>query len=146
MKWFITLLILIVATLATLTWFFQDDPGFIVIGHGAWTIETSLSAFIFALVLVYLSFRVLMILVRFPLRLFQNRFIQQQEKAQESLVRGLLALIQRQWQQAEQTLLKNVSAGELETLHYLGAAYAAEKQHASSRVSEYLAVTRKGLP
>jgi len=145
MKWFITLF-LIVASLATLTWFFQNDPGFIVIGHGAWTIETSLSAFILALVLVYFVLRVLMILVRFTLRLFQNRFRLQQEKAQESLVRGLLALIQKQWQQAEQTLLKNVSAGELETLHYLGAAYAADKQQASSRLTTYIEAARKSLP
>jgi HemY protein len=143
MKWFT---LFFVAMLASLSWFFLEDPGFIVIGHGAWTIETSLSAFIIALLLVYLILRIFMILIRFPLRFFQNRFKVQQEKAQESLLRGLLALIQKQWQQAEQAFLKNVSAGELESLHYLGVAYAANKQQLSSRFNDAMEATRKSLP
>lgn len=111
--------------------FSLEDSGFIVIGRGAWTIETRLSVFILALVLgvlaIYTLFRLLLMLWRLPLRLFHN-----QQKADESLVRGFLALIQGQWQNAEHSLLKTVSVGELSVLHYLGAASAAYQQQAQS--------------
>ncbi|RKZ77770.1 MAG: hypothetical protein DRR19_27455, partial [Candidatus Parabeggiatoa sp. nov. 1] len=104
MKWFITLLFIILATAVAFVLLSLKDPGFIVIGRGAWTLETSLSVFILALILAWLVvvilIRLLRILWRLPLRLFYN-----QQKADESLVRGMLALIQEQWRNAEQTFL-----------------------------------------
>lgn len=148
MKWFVTIL-LVLATVATLVWFSLQDPGFIVIGRGVWTIETSLSAFIIVLVLgwfvIYIFIRLLRIVWRLPKHLFHDSAVQQQ-KAFDSLVRGLLALIQGQWQSAEQLLLKTVSAGELSALHYVGAAYAASQQQALARTTDYLSKARKSLP
>jgi len=140
-KWFFTLLLILSAT-AAFIWFSLDDPGFIVIGRGAWTLETSLSTFILVLVLggfsVYSLLILLLNLLRLPWRLFSNRSVYQQEKAHQSLVHGLLALIQGQWQKAEKILLKTLSLGELSALHYLGATYAAYEQKAFSRATSYL--------
>jgi len=147
-KWFLTLLLILSAT-AAFFWFFLDDPGFIVIGRGAWTVETSLSTFVIALVLgsfsVYSVFRLLLSLLRLPLRFFYNRSVHQEEKAHDSLVHGLLALIQGQWQQAEKVLLKTMSLGELSALHYLGAAYAASELNAFSRIPSYLDKAQNNL-
>jgi len=138
-------LLFIIATIAAFVWFFRDDPGFIVIGWGAWTVETSLSFFILALaidgIIVYILARLLRALWHLPMRLFYN-----QQKAEESLVYGTLALIQGQWQKAEQSLLKTLSLGELSALHYLGAAYAAHQQHEPSRAKEYFAKARHSWP
>jgi HemY protein len=147
-KWFFTLLLILSVT-AAFIWFALDDPGFIVIGRGTWTVETSLSTFIIALVLggfsVYSVLRLLVNLLRLPWLLFQNRSVHQQEKAHESLVLGLLALIQGKWEKAEKILLKTISFGELSILHYLGAAYAAYEQKASSRVASYIEKARENL-
>ncbi len=142
-KWFIALFSL--AATAAFAWFSLEDPGFIVIGRGAWTLETSLSAFILGLVLMWLTVKLLSnflrTLWRLPLRFFHNS-----AKAHESLVRGLLALIQGQWKNAEQILLKTVSPDQLSVLHYFGAAYAASQQQAPSRATEYLDKVRTLLP
>ena len=147
-KWFFTLLLILSAT-AALIWFSLDDPGFIVIGRGAWTVETSLSTFVIALVLgsfsLYSFIRLFLNLLRLPLLFFRDSPVHQQEKAHDSLVHGLLALIQGQWQQAEKVLLKTISLGELSILHYLGAAYAASELKASPRVGNYLDNARKNL-
>ncbi len=147
-RWFFTLLLILSAT-AAFFWFFLDDPGFIVIGRGAWTVETSLSAFVIALVLggfgVYSVFRLLLNLLRLPLLFFRGNSVHQQEKAHDFLVHGLLALILGQWQKAEKVLLKNISLGELSALHYLGAAYAASELKDSSRVGNYLDKARDNL-
>ena len=147
-KWFLTLLLILSAT-AAFFWFFLDDPGFIVIGRGAWTVETSLSTFVIALVLggfsVYSVFSLLLSLLRLPLRFFYNRSVHQEEKAHDSLVHGLLALIQGQWQEAEKVLLKTMSLGELSALHYLGAAYAASELNAFARIPSYLDKAQNNL-
>lgn len=145
MKWFITLLFIILATAVAFVLLSLKDPGFIVIGRGAWTLETSLSVFILALILAWLVvvilIRLLRILWRLPLRLFYN-----QQKADESLVRGMLALIQEQWRNAEQTFLRTISPGELSALHYVGAAYAAYQQQAPARAAEYFSNAQNSLP
>jgi HemY protein len=131
-------------------WFSLDDPGFIVIGRGTWTVETSLLTFILMLVLGGFSFYsfilLLLNLLRLPWKLFHNRSVHQQAKARDSLVYGLLALIQGQWQKAEKVLLKTISLGELSILHYLGAAYAASEQENSSGVANYIEKAQENLP
>jgi HemY protein len=138
-------LFFIIATVAAFVWFFRDDPGFIVIGWGAWSVETSLSLFILVLVvdviIIYILARFLRALWYLPRRLFYN-----QQKAEQSLVYGVLALIQGQWQKAEQSFLKTLSLGELSALHYLGAAYAAHQLHEPSRAKDYFAKARHSCP
>ena len=147
-KWFFTFL-LILSVIAAFIWFFWEDPGFFVIGRGAWTVETSLSTFVIALLLggfgVYSVLYLLLNLLRLPLQIFSNRSVHHQKKAHESLVHGLLALIQGQWQKAEKILLKTISLGELSILHYLGAAYAAYEQQDSSHVASYIEKARQNL-
>ena len=138
-KWFWTVLLL-VCTLAFVL-FTLEDPGFIVIGRGTWTIETSLSAVIIALILVWLFVRLLEMLWRLPLYLFYHRVIRQ-KSAQESLHHGLLTLIQGQWQNAEKNFLKAVSLGNLSDLHYFGVAYAAFQQHNTVRATKHLGKVR----
>lgn len=138
-------LLLIIVIMVAFVWFFRDDPGFIVVGWGAWSVETSLSLFLLVLVIdglvIYILARLLHALWNLPMRLFYN-----QQKAEESLVYGGLALIQGQWQKAEHSLLKTLSLGELSALHYLGAAYAAHQQHEAIRAKDYFAKARHFFP
>jgi HemY protein len=141
MKWLLTLLlILTVAVMFTLS--AVIDPGFVVIGHGGWTIDTTLSLFIIVLVmggfLLYHLLRLLIALWRLPSRFGKKNVWQLQQQAQTSLLRGVLASLERDWQTAEHAFLKVVSPNELSILHYLGASYAASQQRDNSRVMVYL--------
>jgi HemY protein len=112
--------------------FALEDPGFVMIGRGNWTLETSLAAFLLALFilgfLTYQSTRVLSWLGAIP-RYFTTRYSRyHQRKATQALFNALSASVQNQWQQAEETALKTVSMGELSALHYLIASYAATQQ------------------
>jgi HemY protein len=140
MKWLITLLlILTVAVIFTLS--AMIDPGFVVIGRGGWTIETTLSVFVIGLVmgwfLLHHLLRLLRLLWQLPSRFGKRSTWQLQQKAQTSLLRGVLALLERDWQTAEQSFLKAVSPNELSMLHYLGASYAASQLRENSRVMNY---------
>lgn len=145
MKWLMTLLLTLVAV-SFFVYFSLEDPGFIVIGRGMWAIETSLSMFIITLVLggiiAYLLIRLLLLLWYLPARLLYSSPTVRQQRAEESLIRGALALIEGQWKNAEQVLLKSVY-GQLSPLHYLGAAYAASQQQAPSRGMEYVEKVRE---
>jgi HemY protein len=145
MKWFMSLL-LVLGAIGAFVYFYSEDPGFIVIGRGAWTVETTLSLFTIALVLggiiIYLFIRLLLLLWYLPGRLLYSSPAVRQQRAEESLIRGLLALIEGQWKNAEQVLLKSVY-GKLSPLHYLGAAYAASQQQAPSRATEYIEKVRE---
>jgi len=114
------------------TLFALEDPGFVMMGRGNWTLETSLAAFLLALFvlgfLTYQSTRILSWLGAIP-GYFTARYSRyHQRKATQALFNALSATLQNQWQQAEETALKTVSTGELGALHYLIASYAATQQ------------------
>lgn len=141
MKWLLTLLlILTVAVMFTLS--AVTDPGFVVIGRGEWTLETTLSVFVIVLVmgwfLLHHLLRLLIALWRLPSRFGKRSAWQLQQKAQTALLRGVLALLERDWQTAEHSFLTAVSPNELSMLHYLGAAYAASQLRENSRLMDYL--------
>ncbi len=150
MKSLIILLFVLLTIVIAFAWLSLEDPGFIVIGRGVWTVETSLSFFILVLILVglliYITVRLVQMIWHLPGRLLHNRTLQQQQKAHESLMGGLLALMQRQWQHAEQIFLKAISPSKFSALHYLGAAYAASRQQNSSQAIAYFQKARESLP
>jgi HemY protein len=64
--------------------------------------------------------------------------LRRQEKHQHALTQGIAALAEQQWNTAEHLFLKHDPA----TLHYLGAAYAAQQRHDILKRDEYLAALR----
>jgi HemY protein len=121
------LIILSVLTLAVITPVILYYPGFVVIGGSAWSIESSLAIFIIIFLLtfifLYVIMRILLWLWNLPKYLKNKRNRLQQAKMQQSLLRGFAALIEEQWQHAEQLFSKN----NPQFINYLGAAYAAQK-------------------
>jgi HemY protein len=149
MKWLITLL-LILTTAVAFTLLTLTDPGFVVLGRGAWTVETTLSVLVIVLVvggiLFYNLLRLLNALWHLPAYLWRGRSAQQQQKAQVFLLQGVFASLEGNWRTAEQTFLKVVSPNELSALHYLGAAYAASQLREPSRALDYLDEVRVNRP
>jgi HemY protein len=149
MKWLITLL-LILTTAVAFTLLTLTDPGFVVLGRGAWTVETTLSVFMIVLVvggiLFYNLLRLLNALWHLPAYLWRGRSAQQQQKAQVFLLQGVFASLEGNWRTAEQTFLKVVSPNDLSALHYLGAAYAASQLQEPPRALDYLNEVRVNRP
>ena len=127
MKWLFSLLF-VIAIAVGFTWFSREDPGFIVISRGNWTVETSLSLFILGLAITilatYLLLNFLIWLWHFPGKVQARHLARRQQKSHQMLHEGMLALWREQWQTAEQILAKSAFHSAIPALHYLGAAFA----------------------
>ncbi len=127
MKWLFSLLLVIAAGIG-FTLFFRQDSGFIVISHGNWTLETSLSFFIIsltsAILAIYLSLQLLLWFGQLPYRIHARRWAKRQRKSHQMLQEGMLALWREQWQTAESMLAKSAFHSVIPALHHLGAAFA----------------------
>ncbi len=133
------LALLLVLTLAVLVArLAYESPGFVVIGRGAWTLETSLSVFIALLLaaffLLYLLLQLFLHLWSLPEKVQEAWQARQQQKTHAALMDGLASLAEAQWRQAEQQL----SRGSPGLLHYLAAAHAAQQRGAIEQRDHYL--------
>ncbi|MCP4695943.1 MAG: hypothetical protein GY862_03695 [Gammaproteobacteria bacterium] len=144
MKWLLVLLLVI--SCGVVLGLYGDDPGFVVLGRGAWTLETSLTTFLVFLlalfVLAHFLFRLLGVLWHLPERWQSKRQVQRQGQNQTALLQGFGALMQGQWQRAERDFLR-ISP---QFSHYLGAAYAAQQREALEQRDEYLYNAREQMP
>ena len=140
------LLIGAVLTLFASVWLalsLKQDPGYVMLSIGQWTVETSFAFLVIFLTALFIAFY---FLIRFILGVWHgpshtlaaNRR-RLQRKAQRLFNLGSRQLATGQWAAAEKTLLKCASHSENPALHYLGAARAAHKlADAHARRDSYL--------
>jgi HemY protein len=128
----------------------MEDPGYVLIAVGEWTVETTLAL---TVVIVVLSFIILYYSIRTGLRVLavpgSLRHWQKQRrehKAIKSLTRGLIDLAEGQWQAAEKEVLKYVESSDASLLNYLAAARAAQAQGADQRRDHYLKLALENHP
>jgi len=133
-------LILLLVTLTLLSgavWLTRYDPGYVVLGRGLWSLETSLPVFIGLLLLVFGIFyfftRFISQLYHLPEWWQQRGLVKRQSRARNALYQGVAALAETRWQEAENIFIK----GAPETLHRLGAAYAAHQRGISQAREQY---------
>lgn len=119
-----------------------NDPGYVLIGFGHWSLETSLTVFAVALVigffLLYSFFRLLGALLRLPGRLGKRRKAVKFNRSQEALIAGLFDAADGNWESAEKVLIKHAANSGAPLLHYLTAARAAQSRGALDKRDEYL--------
>lgn len=115
---------------------------YILITYNHWVIETSLWV---ALCVLFLFFIVLYFLLRVLARTFgfgkqyrHWRRLRQYRKARALTHRGLCELTEGYWHKAEELLLKSAKLTPNPLIDYLGAAQAAQAQHAYDRRDNYL--------
>lgn len=142
------LIILIIAASVALV--MRSDPGYVLISHGAWKLETTLTLTVIVLVLGFLA---LYYLIRFivnawqlPRRMRAWQDARRLQKARAALTRGLIQLEEGRWRDAEENLIKYATLGEVPLLHYLAAARAAQKQEAYERRDNYLRLAHESTP
>ncbi len=158
MRWLlISLVTLFVAVIVALL--VMEDPGYVLIAVGPWTVETSL---VLAVVIVLLSFAILYYSLRISFRVLavpggvrRWRKQRREHKAIKSLTQGLIDLAEGRWQAAEKEVLKYTHDGkskrgllqnEALLLNYLAAARAAQAQGAYQRRDDYLKLAHENHP
>lgn len=137
MKWLIALVIVLGCAVAVAL-HGANDPGFVVLGRGPWSMETTLPVFFFLLLvfffLLYGFSRFVTWLWQTPNRLQSGQQARQQEKTRLGLEQGCGLLAQAQWAKAEAQLVR----GQPSALHYAGAAFAAQQQQNAAKRDEYI--------
>lgn len=123
----------------------QADAGYVLITHGAWTIETTfwfamLSLFIF-IILAALIWKLLSLLFHAPQSMRAWKTRRHLKQARDNTLKGFVFLVEGELKQAETLLTKNTDHYPIDFLNYVGAAIATpEKQ------DDYLKQAQKIYP
>lgn len=142
--------------------FAMEDPGYVLIAVGEWTVETTLAL---TVIVILLSFSILYYSIRGFIRALsvpggvrQWRKQRREYEAIKSLTRGLIDLAEGRWASAEKRVLKYVKSNdvvsskdksitdEASLLNYLAAARAAQAQGADQRRDDYLKLAHEHNP
>jgi len=119
-----------------------DNPGYVLIGIGHWSMETSLVVFAVGLIIVffvfYMIFRLLGWLFRLPGQIKRRGTHIRFNRSQEALIAGLVDTAEGNWEKAEKVLIKHASHSGAPLIHYLTAARAAQSRGAFDKRDEYL--------
>jgi len=119
-----------------------DNPGYVLMGVGHWSLETTLSVFAVSLIIgffvLYFFFRILGWLLRLPVQLKRRGASVRFNRSQEALIAGLVDSAEGNWERAENVLIKHASHSGAPLLHYLTAAKAAQSRGAFDKRDEYL--------
>ena len=119
-----------------------DNPGYVLIGIGHWSMETSLVIFAVGLIIVffvfYMIFRLLGWLFRLPGQIKRRGTHIRFNRSQEALIAGLVDTAEGNWEKAEKVLIKHASHSGAPLIHYLTAARAAQSRGAFDKRDEYL--------
>ncbi len=140
-----SLCIAIIAAFLLKNWLTDyNDPGYVLIGFGHWSLETSFVVFAVAQVItffiLYIFFRLLGFLLRLPAQLKSKGKNIKFNRSQEALISGLVDSAEGNWEQAEKILIKHASNSGAPLLHYLTAARAAQSRGAIEKRDEYLRI------
>ncbi|BBL56859.1 heme biosynthesis HemY N-terminal domain-containing protein [Methylomonas koyamae] len=138
-----SLLCAVAAAYALHSWLAEhNDPGYVLIGFGHWSLETSLTVFAVASVIgffgLYSLFRLLGVLLRLPGQISRRRRNIKFNRSQEALIAGLFDAADGNWERAEKVLVKHAANSGAPLLHYLTAARAAQSRGALDKRDEYL--------
>jgi HemY protein len=121
-----------------------EDPGYVLIGFGHWSMETSVPVFAVGQVsmffMMYIFFRLIGVLIRLPSKVQSKGKNIKFNRSQEALIAGLVDSAEGNWEKAEKTLIKHASNSGAPLLHYLTAAKAAQSRGAIEKRDEYLRV------
>ncbi len=128
----------------------MKDPGYVLLSYGHWSVETSLSFFVLALLVLYLLLHYLGRLLHgawaLPRRVHAWRDERHAKRARISFTRGLVAAAEGRWKAAEKELLRHIRDADAPMLNYLAAARAAQELGAVDRRDRYLHQAHESTP
>jgi HemY protein len=125
-------------------------PGYVLVTHGNYKIETTLAFGIIAVVvasmLIRLLYRLLMGVWHIPRAVKKQSQGRRFDKSRKLLTQGLVDLAEGRYDQAETRLVKMVDYSESPLLHYLAAARAAQLQGRYEERDKYLKAAHEARP
>ncbi|GAB4350110.1 MAG: heme biosynthesis HemY N-terminal domain-containing protein [Gammaproteobacteria bacterium] len=149
MKLLIGVIIVLFAA-AGLSLALMDEPGYVLVGYGQWTMETSVAVAVILLLVLFLllhyTLRTIAGLRGMPRRFRMWRAIKRGERARRFLAKGLVELAEGQWSAAEKHLLRYAGDSDTKLLNYLGAARAAQQRGDLERRDIYLQHAHNSMP
>ncbi len=127
--------------------FATQGDGVMVLTFGDWTIQTSTNFFIVAIlvlfVLLYLTIRLLVRLVRIPRQYRSYCDRRNMVRSDHYLANGMMAMIEGDWRSAERSFSRGSRFTRAPLLNYIGAARAAQRQGDLEARDDYLRLAHK---
>jgi HemY protein len=140
----IGILVLLASVAAAL--FALPDPGYVLIGYGKVSVETSLVVFIIVLVVAYLALRSLAGLWRVPVRIREWSGRRQLQKLSRRYDAAIIELVSGKPERAERQLGRLIDDTRAPLAACLSAAHAANRLGADNRRDRYLEIALKRFP
>lgn len=127
-----------------------DNPGYVLIGLGHWSLETSLIVFAVSIAISFVVFYLLLRLLGWLIKLPAQRKLRDKNiklnRSQDALIAGLVDSAEGNWEKAETVLIKHASHSGAPLIHYLTAARAAQSRGAFDKRDEYLRKAQDHAP
>jgi HemY protein len=127
----------------------MEDPGYLLLSYGHWSLETSLAVaglLLLLFALVSLLLRLLAALWQTPRRLRAWEQRNARRQARRALLQGLVDLAEGNWPAAERNLVRHADRAEMPLINYPSAARAAQQQAAHRRHDRYLRLAHQSMP
>ena len=128
----------------------HGGSGYVIVGLGQWSVETSLLlttvVLVLAFVLFYFAVRLVVTAVRLPKILKQRGFEQRSKLSQEALLTGLIESAEGNFETAEKHLIRHAANSGVPLINYLTAARAAQSRGALEQRDEYLQLAQETMP
>ncbi len=145
MKWLIIALLALVGAVAVAL-VALPDPGYVLIGYGKYSVETSLLVLLVVLGLLYLGLRALASLWRVPARVHHWEQRRHDRRLQLGFDEATRALSEGRYQRAERHLTRLLKSRQAPLQAYLSAAAAASQLGADDRRDRYLRLALQRQP
>ncbi len=128
----------------------HDDPGYVLISINHWTIETTLWLALFAILLVFILFHIVIQLthklIKTPRAIHHWNSRRLSHKAQAITRQGLIEYSEGYWKKAQTHLIQALPNTDTPLLNYLTAARAAQKMGDSQLRDHYLREAQQSMP
>ena len=128
----------------------ETDPGYVLVAHGNYTLETSLWVGLLLLValifLIYIIMRLVFRLIGGQRSLVSWLGTRKTHHAARLSTRGMVNFIEGNWARARRQVLRGADNNEAPLMNYLVAARASHQLGETGKVSEYLGAATDGEP
>ena len=145
MKWLLLALAALVGSVAVAL-VALPDPGYVLLGYGKYSVETSLLVFVVVIGLVFLGLRALASVWRVPVRVQRWGRRRRALRLQQWFDSGTLELIEGRFERAERRFARLLKSNQAPLQAYLSAAQAAGHLGADERRDAYLQLAQQRLP
>lgn len=145
MKWLLLALAALVGSVAVAL-VALPDPGYVLLGYGKYSVETSLLVFIVVIGLVFLGLRALASVWRVPVRVQRWGRQRRALRLQQWFDSGTLELVEGRFERAERRFARLLKSNQAPLQAYLSAAQAAGRLGADERRDAYLQLAQQRLP